>query len=955
MISCLILLFPIFFISCFGLTETKHMSGGPFGWADALKSQRNLWGNADLKFIKLYKAELDLPKLFEDQFFKNINLSLTQKVDEYMQKAQDQLDNNRISDDKEEESISKRISNFNLNNFLSEIYKKRPKYLDTDNCDDYTNTKLFGRVFKELSCEDNDMYIGQILSYALIFMPILIMGILAFIFYIVFCFGCCCCCKPRDRTCPGVVSIVFFAVIAAVMLIAVIFHIVGAVYLINIINFFTSDALYDEVEEMIDLMEPTINNALSGINKNVTDSFKSISEDLNNVFGDFYPSLQGGIDSAIDNITLYSNFFNELKVVIQDPNQKAIGAENDYNEKSGYTSESNDCRVDYLQEIDIISYIDSIINQIEEQEISMNVSSEFSELTKPIVNSLNSAFSGLSDQLNIPEFSVSDLGSNFEDLKNIREKFDIDEYVPSWALIAAKAALFVVSFFMLLVLALQSCAFWTKNCCSRCIVGACCPCWFCSCCQCIGGAIVTMMGFVLIIINIIYAQGDDIVNRLVEKVTNEDKTLYFRTLDFSAMTDGMITQVSIDSLKIRDISVVKSFVDAKLDSSFADIIGFKDLPFRDIAILFNNTFSNAQDSLNPKKIVDPLDEGIKELTESIVQTFQKSEKINFTQLYTALSSNGKICDKNGASDQFNKIKPAYDNFVNAFDSKYNKLNIVTETFKSNTNTVPKEVGDSFTNVFGGFLKSIGSTVSKTINIIEGILEKVDAKFAIALFNIIRVRIFYQIMGYCMCVSISAHLFIIGLWAMTILLWVRRKGMAMQPADPTFYSYSISYSYSEDENESNKKKKKKSKKKGKNLSEDENTSDGKDVESVQDFQEKDVQGSERIDEEKDSDEEKSSSRADAYNPYEQNESTVDEQYNNNNNNNSDENTANEVSFQNDESTTANNDESSRRQKVDESENEFSFHDPLDNVNNNGSVDRSSTDDDENDDDQENYIF
>ena len=91
MISCFILIIPIYFIECFGLTETKHMSGGVFGWPDALKSQRNLWGNINIfNKIKLYKSEIDLPYLIDKQFFAKINVSLNEKIDKVLQKLQDQ-------------------------------------------------------------------------------------------------------------------------------------------------------------------------------------------------------------------------------------------------------------------------------------------------------------------------------------------------------------------------------------------------------------------------------------------------------------------------------------------------------------------------------------------------------------------------------------------------------------------------------------------------------------------------------------------------------------------------------------------------------------------------------------------------------------------------------------------------------------------------------------------------
>lgn len=145
-------------------------------------------------------------------------------------------------------------------------------------------------------------------------MPILIIGLLSFIFYIVFFFGCFCCCKAREKTCPGVVSIVFFGLITACTLIAVIFHITGSVYIINIFNFYSSGQLFDEIEEIIDLFESTINKTISSINDEISSTLNRTSDDFSNFVDSLSPTITDSVNSTISHITNYVDFYKDLSV-----------------------------------------------------------------------------------------------------------------------------------------------------------------------------------------------------------------------------------------------------------------------------------------------------------------------------------------------------------------------------------------------------------------------------------------------------------------------------------------------------------------------------------------------------------------------------------------------------------------------------------------------------------------
>lgn len=847
MLPLFLLTFPIYFLKCKGLTETKHMSGGVFGWADSLKSQRNLWGGTNFfNKLKLYKSEPNVAEIVERKFLGDIDYNLTQKINEVMDNLKDNFKNEE-NDNKEKSAI--KIKTFKLSSILRDIQKiilkpdpkidgddeeeeeppSPPPSYDDQSCSSYPNVDTFGKLFTDQDCEYNDKIIGELFSYLLIFAPIAIIGLLAFIFYIVFAFGCCCCCKPQDRTCPGIVSIVFFGVIAAFMLISICFHIAGSVYLLNIINYFTSDSFFDEVEEIADLIEPTINNAISDISTDVINNVEIMSDKMSNILKDLVPELNSGVKSTISNVSSFEKLFEELNGYTSSQKNSIEKSEKLFN--SNCPRNDGGDPIKFTDQMDFKQF-STILNDLKKQLEELDVSDELSSFTGELGGMFNDTFSGFTDSLDFKNVSLVDMG-DLGDLKNIREKFDLDEYIPSWVLLVLKILLFVVSILMFVILALQSLAFWTKNCCSRCIVGACFPCCCCSCFQTICGAITTAAAGILLIINILYYQGDEVFDRVLKRVLNDEKVISLGSIDLQDYSEGLISKIEFEEIKIKDIKIVKSLIDAKLDSSFADILDFEHFPLRQISDCLNRSFANAaKNNVNVSSITAPVNEALGYITDEILGDFDMNNAMNVPELRSKLNNIIKELSEHpdafecqDPKEQFEELSNLYDDFFNGFVTETGKFNTAKTEYEESTGKLSVNIGNTVQDVITSFLTSFGSMTSGIIGLIESIFGDVDAKFLVALFNVIRVRIFYQIIAYSMCVSISAHFFIISMWAMTILLWIRRKGMARTARD----SQSV-YSYSYSENEDSDKKSRR-KKRGKDLSDDENTSDGRDIELV----------------------------------------------------------------------------------------------------------------------------
>ncbi|KAK8900544.1 hypothetical protein M9Y10_002871 [Tritrichomonas musculus] len=514
-------------------------------------------------------------------------------------------------------------------------------------------------------------------------------------------------------------------------------------------------------------------------------------------------------------------------------------------------------------------------------------------------------------------------------------------------LIVVKVSLFFFSFLILVVLTLQVCAFWTKNCCSRCIVGACCPCFCCAFFQFLFGLFTTFGALFLIVINIFYDQGDDIFEKVIKTMTNEEMALKMPPLDLSGISKEAIGSIQISDLQFHRIEFIKNVVDAKLGASLSNLISFHQLPLYDLPDIINETFSSA--TFNTEKVLDPLLGGLNTTFDDIIDNndffpsiMNIQEMVSNLQTYfDQIRNNCYTIDKEACDAFIEKANNSYYEFFISFDYQTKKgFKEVTSGLTESINHLPNIISLNVNDDFGGLLKTVGSSLSKALNTVVGVLENVDATMIIAIFNIIRVRFCYQGFYYLMAVSISAHIYMIGLWAMMILLWVRRKGMGRVAKNVSIsysYSYSISYSYSE------KDKKKKKKKKKKDLSDSENTS------GVESAQQAHIGGFGYNN--NDSEVQRGVSERDSYgdsnynNPYKHDDSSTQEKIDEDN----------EIQFNNDSQQDTDTEDSGP--KIAE---EFSFGNDNSqsqtNNNNNYNVDRSSSDDNtNNDDDQNAYLF
>ena len=321
---------------------------------------------------------------------------------------------------------------------------------------------------------------------------------------------------------------------------------------------------------------------------------------------------------------------------------------------------------------------------------------------------------------------------------------------------------------MLITLALQALSFWTQTCFSRCCSMCCFPCGFCALFQCVIGAVPTALGVVVILYGIIYNQSDDVLDTAIKRITNEQRTIEFGTVNLGSLTDDVVGEVDLGTLQLDKIEFIKNLLKAKLKTPLSKILSFHQLPIESLAELIENGLTISKDKLDLTKITNDMDSAIESALEEIPRMEQVAD-INAIKSELA-EYKGKI---SCCEEEFNDLYNTYSGFIKDI-SPYStqRTNLI-----NNINGVPAQVVDKASDLFISLLRTMGSTSGKSIRIITDVLNEFDVSWAIGAFNIIRVRFIHRFMSAMMCISIASHLYLVGMVLMSMLLWYRRQGMA----------------------------------------------------------------------------------------------------------------------------------------------------------------------------------
>ena len=873
--------------------QTKHMQGGVLGWPKALLAQKYLWSSLPLP-IKFYKTDIKLTKLI-DPFLNDINFSVNDEIANAINGVSDSKD-----DENDEENSEYNIQGI-FHNFLGKLQNQNIKLFDDENSNDHwyeecTNSKnieLLDKMgmasmlsqFEKVGCDDIDELIGQLCALVFVIVPIIVMWVIITLFYIFYCCGCCCCCRAKDRYGPGIVSIVFYGIIGGCLVIALIFNILSSVYIYNVINYVLNGNVFDDINYSLDYAKPSVETIAKDFQGNLTDSLNSTTHSITNNVDHIIDSLLGTIRSTLSNFTSLEGLFQNISNINESNIAPSLEAQVHFSKCYGdsFETDSDHCpRVvseasEYLNSIDItginsiISDLGSIESIISDINSTLDSTLELDDAKDSIIEMVNNITDSVND-FNLTEMiddlNISSFQKQITDVKEDVKDFDpISTYYPAF-----KAAPFIFPFFLLILTALELMAFWLKNCCSRCIV--CCCCCRCCCTSCLAlfGMMCTFFAIPLLFIDTIYYQGDEIFEHAMKKVINDDLEIKFPNISIGDKANGMIDDLVIQPIQLNKPVIIKKFVDAKLDTKLTEWIAINNIvPFKQIADTLNLTIRNIQ--INESKITNIANDAIN----GAVDFTNYSDFLKDLPLGDIEGALQNVTDNNiskqieeqceahiNCATLYNKTIDLYNYLFNNLTEQSERAPIVMNETKDIIETIPTKISSNVKDLSHNILFNFGNSIAQVINVIEPSLSGTKVDWAISAFNIIRVKACYNLLGAAMAFSISAHLFIVGFAAMTILLCVRRKGMGKVAKEReisySYYSYDYSYSAEKDD-----KKKKKSKGKSRHVDSDEENTSGVSLVEFKDDMGDDPENSER----RDSDDEISNYN----NPYQHDDSST----------------------------------------------------------------------------------
>lgn len=791
------LLFLIFISKSEDLPETKHMEGGVFGWPDALALQKNLWAKIPIPYIRFYKSEINIAGITEKLISGRLNLSLSTIIEEMISSIQQDLDSNDEMSNETSNFIAKlrKMNNFPSNSIFPKIhhYLNQISYLEGSklqneqcNKDLYPNAHLLSRFigdsfFNDIDCSIPDELIGQFLSFILIIVPIIVIFIFSFLFYLFFAIFRCCCCLAKKRFNPGCFCIIVFILVSSCMLISVGFNITSSVYLIKVVDYIFSKKILNEAETVCKLLNPSINDGIQKVVNELTPAISNISNQTTLTIDESLPQLLNVLNSTAQNLSEISKTMNSLSNFGDDETTKNCSkSEDEFNtclmnadqQLNDQCKESKITNISLIESFTNFSSADSVAGDLDGyltniSEI-MNVTSFIDSGKRSIIEAIDSIENSVNSIENVSLISNCDF----------HDYLDFLDEIPSFIIPIGKAVLFLMPILMFIFTLIQFLAFLTKNCCSRCLAACCIPCCFCTFCQFLIGLFSTFFCLFVILMNVLYDHGDDVFNTLMKEVTNENRTIYFGSLNLSSLSNNVIGSFPLEAIKLSEIHFIKNFIDAKLDSTLSDVFSIAEMPFNQIADMIEKALYSASETTNlDSMIVGPIEDIINE-TQSTIPDANLTDFANISKMNEVLEIYEKSVENcyQQCSSEFSELSENYNRFFDGFDK-------IESTFSEKRNQigpvldeVPQKVSLFANELFGGILKSIGETVGETLRLIIPIFDRIDLKWLIGAFNIMRVRFCYNLFAAVLCISISAHLFIVGMTAMTLIVCIRRRGM-----------------------------------------------------------------------------------------------------------------------------------------------------------------------------------
>jgi len=455
-----------------------------------------------------------------------------------------------------------------------------------------------------LTKEDSDILVHSLLGFALVIVPITLSFAINFIYYLFYCFTCCCpCCHRKEGSRPYIVSMVFFLIGIALVLLGYVFTMISFKGFNNIVT--TTRSLPDYIDESVDTFIGSMDNVSTSISTTVSQSFDTIDKTLDDIVDfakgtviDVAGNLTEAVnyivrkdDSDIDNngaIFYFTKSFTKGSELYENTIKAYQGGyDPNYLEFLntsgipiyGYKDFFEDFRESFQAIEDNSDSLTSLADVIEDFK---SIVLDFFPSIEDILDMIDSYTSNLSN-ITVGDQTVSELIHDFKNSSSIVEIKDlvngtVDEYINKYWTWATVGYLFLCSLNLILVIAFVG-SFWCHTCCSSC-VAACAECYPCVCTVIlfILGLLTTVFSAVIVFFGRNFTPTlDSAVNASIFTVI-PDGVLSFPPIDLSSKTSGYVkTKLQLPSLNLTNLTLFDSAFHSDLDTGISDFLSLSQI------------------------------------------------------------------------------------------------------------------------------------------------------------------------------------------------------------------------------------------------------------------------------------------------------------------------------------------------------------------------------------------
>ena len=735
--------------------ETKSLSDGVFIWPHALAISRKIWKWLKIPSISFNFTDINLTQISKQYITDNINFNINDEIKEMLSEIND---------------------TYMRKSFIKNK-RKLPKSYTKCNSEEYPNVYfIFGGDPGDYDCQTVENTLGQIFSYLLMVIPLFVITIISLLMYFVFSFGRCFCFKPKSNIKPNLFEIISFSVIGFILLYSILINFSGSIYFVTKVKYLLNKDIENDFTEICQSFGPSIKTELRKMIDQLDPIFDEIIEKVTKFVNKSVPIFYDLINKTVEESNVYIDVFknvddfgNKYKISLQKvENLYEICANEFSNDSSTCPNETS-----LLKNIKFNKGLQEL-QDFKEKAIyfvkMLNVPDYIDEAHQDLIESISNMKEDLKKEIDPNKFEFFN-NTNC----NINEIFDVLDNVPSFVVPLMTFILILAPILMLVTFASQIYSFWFPGKFSRACSFMCVPCSFCMIFHFVVGSIGTILAFFVIIYNIVYNNGDEMIDTVLKKVTNEDRIIHFGELNLLSVTDDAIGTFLIEDIKLKKIEIIKNLLDANVKSTLSDILNVDKLPIKETAQMIEKTMDNLASAIKFDKyivydLIEEIDKLIKAAPPSdlsnIASIYDLKARLNYFKISVTCCDNEKT-----------SVIDNYNSFINDF---YDQISIYSNsfnTFKYQTRNIPNEIADIATELLIGLLELGGPALSTALNEISPILGSFDMSWVIGSFNLIRSKFLHPFWLGCIYLSISAHLYVISMALFSMLLWYRRRGMS----------------------------------------------------------------------------------------------------------------------------------------------------------------------------------